>query len=141
MGWRNWALAVVILAVVANALWKLSPWAFGVFVAVAASVAIHTLIEHRRARKLGYSIEHLSPGQLRGGENEIAVVYHEGDNEIVFSGIERSRPNRTLIYVPGPKQWDTAVESWARGRRSEIVGRLLKDRIVKRHEIVEGGKS
>lgn len=132
---------MLILAVVANALWKLSPWAFGVFAAVAASVAIRTLIERRRAQKLGYWVEHLSPGQLRGGDNEIAVVYHEGDNEIAFSGIERCRPNRSLIYVPGAEVWDTTAASWASGRRSEILGRFLEDRIVKRHEIVESRNS
>ncbi len=141
MGWGNWALAALILAVVANGLWRLSPWAFGIFAVVAALVAGHTIVQRHRAHKLGYWVEHLSPGQLRAGEDEIAVIYHEGQNQIVFSGIERRRPDRNLIHVPGAKVWDATVESWARGRRSEIVGRILNDnKIANRHDIVESEK-
>lgn len=140
MGWRNWLLAVVGLAVVGNILWKLSPWAFGVFAAIVAFVAVRTLNERRRAQKLGYWFEHLSPGQLRGKADEIAVVYHEGDNQLVFNGIQRRRPNRNLIYVPHAEEWDAAMEPWAKGRRSEIVERLRGEKIMEAHDIVDRQK-
>jgi hypothetical protein len=87
----------------------------------------------RRARaRRGWWVEPLSAAQLRGAQDEIAVVYHEGGRSLWFGGTRGGRGARDRLVVPGREAWDAEVEPWARGRRDEILERLAGDAYVAR---------
>ncbi|MBM3977319.1 MAG: hypothetical protein FJ299_10055 [Planctomycetes bacterium] len=137
LGWRGWTLLAVMCAFVTKALWQWSAWAAGAFAVVCAAGALSVYAAQRRARRRGYWIEYLSPNQVRGGSEQFAIVYHEGEQEIWFNGLVRSPRERDLLHFPGAEAWTAAVDAWARERRSEILERLREDAIVRRCDLVE----
>ena len=98
------------------------------------------VLRTRRAiERQGFEVEYLSPGVLRGAEDEFAIAYHEGPNVVYFSGTVGRRGHRDQLVLPGTTAWDERVEPFARGRRDEIVGRIREDPLVaKRVDLVEG---
>ena len=135
-GWGSWLILAWALGVLAFGLWELSRMAFAVVLAVVLILVAGVLLARWRRRLRGYWVEYRSPNFVRAGEHDFEIVYHEGPEKLYFSGIERPRPARDLLYIPG-EQWDSTVEPWARGRRDLIVARLETDPIVKRCELVE----
>lgn len=98
----------------------------------------HFIAATIRARRRDWRIEPLGPAQLRGEDDEIAVVYHEGHRSLWFGGTRGGRGARDRLIVPSREAWDAAVEPWARGRRAEILERLNTDLYVRRRvEFVE----
>jgi hypothetical protein len=136
-GWGNWLLIGWGVGIVAYGLWQWSRVAFALFLGAVIIIAIRVLLNRRKRRLRGYWVEYVSPGLLRAGENEFGIVYHEGPEKLFFYGLERPKPDRNLLFIPG-EQWDSTVAAWARGRRDLIVERLQTDPIVKRCEIAEG---
>jgi hypothetical protein len=136
-GWGNWLLIGWGLGIVAYGLWQWSRVTSALFIGVVIVIATRILLNRYRRRLRGYWVEYVSPGLLRAGENEFGIVYHEGSEKLSFYGVERPRPARNLLFIPGD-QWDRTVAAWARGRRELIVERLHADPIVKRCEIAEG---
>jgi hypothetical protein len=120
--------------VVAWGLWQLSRLAFALVFGPAIVIVMRALFNRRQRRLRGYWIEYVSPGLLRAGEDEFGIVYHEGSEKLSFHGVQRPKPDRDLLFIPG-ESWDRTVETWARGRRDLIVERLQADPIVKRCEI------
>jgi hypothetical protein len=125
------------MGIVAYGLWQWSRLAFTLFLGVAIVIVMRVLLNRRQRRLRGYWVEYVSPGLLRARENEFGIVYHEGSERLSFHGIERPKPARNLLFIPG-EQWDSTVAAWARGRRDLIVERLQADPIAKRCEITEG---
>jgi hypothetical protein len=135
--WKSWLLVTWGVAILIYGLWQWTPWAVAVVAVTVGALALRIALNRRRRRIQGYWIEYVSSNVVRAREGEFAIVYHEGEGKIYFYGIERPRPSRDLLFIPGPSRWDGAVEPWARGRRAVIVERLLENPIVKRCELVE----
>jgi hypothetical protein len=124
-------------AVLAFGAWKISPWALAALAFLVLAAAISTALGRRRRRLRGYWVEFISPGLLRAGEDEFALVYHEGDHKLWLKGRERRKPHRGTLYLPSSASWSKSVEPWARERRGEILRRVLADRIARRCEVEE----
>ena len=60
------------------------------------------------------------------------VVYWEGDRGYIFDAGWGVEPG--VLYVPFAAVWDSAVPSWLRGRRDEVVSRLAEH---SRHSVDE----
>lgn len=127
-----WAAAVILVP-----LWRYAPWAIAILAALAGGVGIALMRERHRRHVQGFWVEYVSPNMLRANEGDFAVAYHEGEESLYFYGSEQPRPERDRLVIPSVAAWDTAVPSWARGRRALITQRLLADRIVQRCSIVE----
>jgi len=112
-----------------------------IVVLVVVPLGLYLAISSARDKRLrearGYWVEYLSPGRLRAGQDDIAVVYHEPDLAVYFSGRQRPRPARTLLEIPSPSAWSSKVPEGRRERRDVILARVLADGLVKRCEVVE----
>ena len=64
------------------------------------------------------------------------VVYWEGDRGYIFQAGWGVEPG--VLYVPSAAVWDSAVPSWLRGRRDEVVSRLAEHSRHSLDETAEG---
>lgn len=96
-------------------------------------------VRHRKRdlKSQGFHIEYVSPGVLRGDENQFAVVYYEENREvgeqIWFYGTD-TNDKKSVLLIPLPEDWNEKVPDWAKNRRTEIVERIQKAR---RHIVIE----
>lgn len=80
-----------------------------------------------------------APPPAAGPEYEVEfrwkeqIYYWEGDHGLYLDGGWGVRP--TVTYVPSAAIWDDVVPEWARGRREQIVQRLIDSGP---HRVVEG---
>lgn len=68
-----WAAAIVVVP-----LWRHAPWVVVGLAMLAVGVGIALMRERHRRRVRGFWVEYLSPNMLRAGDQEFAIVYHEG---------------------------------------------------------------
>src|SRR6266487_2350977 len=73
-------------------------------------------IRKRRDKKRGYSIELVSPGVLRAGEDDYAIVYKQVDVQFWFYG---QKINDVIIFDDNPNiKSDEDQELWSRSRET-----------------------
>ena len=78
----------------------------------------------RRRALQGYWVEYLSPGVLRAGDDDFAVVYHEADRWQFFYG-KVGRPQAPdRLFVPDEARWQAQMPGWLRGRRGAVLERI-----------------
>jgi hypothetical protein len=125
LGWLS-GLVVVLVALVA------------IVVAWSAIIGVSVVFHQIDARKRGYRLRCLDAkirarifGVKRGDRSN--WVYEErasqGNNrEMHFAReiIANGYPAANEVCVPSEQHWDDAVPSWARNRRSEILGRIAE---------------
>ena len=96
----NWAVPILVVGVVF--------WFVGAF-----------LIRQFRLRVRGWTVK-------GHGRDEIAYEEHR-KGEIVFSAeLMGAGPVARVIRLPERDDWDSTVPSWARGRRDEILARIMQ---------------
>jgi hypothetical protein len=71
--------------------------------------------------RLEYWVEHVSPGILRGENDDVAFAYHEGTNVVIFLGKFRKHRIRDVIFVPNAEQWERTMPEWVIGRRDVVL--------------------
>lgn len=135
-GLFGWLIGGLAFAVIGGRLWD-SPWLFAVFAVLVVVFIVNRWNARRRAKKLGYSVHYHSPGLVRGGDKDVEIVYLEGDNKIYFKGVLGDKHERDTLFVPDAVVWDAEMESWAKGRRAEIVGRVFKDSVTRNFSIAD----
>ncbi|MEO7718477.1 MAG: hypothetical protein ABIY70_19930 [Capsulimonas sp.] len=86
---RIWITAATMSA--SAWLWRHFPLGLLMIATTALLIRRAILKERRRRQKEGYWLEFLSPGVLRGDDDEFAVVYHEGGKQKFFTGKIRQR--------------------------------------------------
>lgn len=122
----RWFLRVWLTFLTLALLWWLvrHPLALAVIVALAAWGGVSWKREQQRRMREGYWIEWLTPGRVRDGPDDAALVYHEGEREYGLPAKERIDGDGAKLYVPSPARWNEAAPEWARDRRDEIIGRV-----------------
>jgi hypothetical protein len=137
----SWLLGLWAGGIVVRGLWLVSPWLAWCAIVVAAMIGLAFYAQTRRRRLRGYWVSYCAPGQLDAGLDDFAIEYCEGQNIQFFYGVLRKRPQRDLLFVPSSEDWDRLVSPWVRGRREEVVGRLMADRVAARCEIAAASGS
>ncbi len=107
-------------------LWKHTPYVLGAIVVVVLAIWGSIQRDHQRRIRRGYWVEYLSPGLIRGGDNQCGIVYHEGKNLVTFYGEARRRDS--LIFVPSSSAWGNEVSEWAKGNREAILARIQQEK-------------
>jgi hypothetical protein len=129
-----WLLALVLLPLA-----RRFPLAAGAVLVALLALTLSARRKRLERDRRGWWVEYVSPGVLRGGEDEFAIAYHEGNKTLYFSGTEGRRGERSTLVLPGAAAWPERVEAWARNRRDEIVARIREDDLVrKRVDVTEG---
>ena len=64
-------------------------------------------------------VECISPGLLRGAEGELALVYHEDEKSLWFTGVDKVR-------FPSALKWENKMPGWAKQRRDKIIERIRR---------------
>jgi hypothetical protein len=118
---------------------ELPSWLWILVAAAGLAAWLGALGARRNRTRRGWWVEPLSAARLRGADDEVALVYHEGERSLWLGGTWAGPGARERIHLPGAKDWDALVEPWARGRRAEILARLSSDAYVRsRVEFVDG---
>ena len=128
-GLVKWFLRIYIPVMIlwgAFLLWREAPYILAAIIAIALAIwwSIHR--DNQWHIRQGYRVEYLSPGIIRGGEDECGVVYHEGKNSVKFYGEVRRRDS--IIFVPSSSTWPDEVSTWAKGRRETILSRIQQEK-------------
>ena len=109
-------------------LWKHAPYVLVTIIVVALAIwwSIHQ--DNQRQIRRGYWVEYLSPGRLRDGNDDCALIYHEGNNSVTFYGKERNRGRDSIIFVPSSSAWPTEVSEWAKDHREIFLTRIQQEK-------------
>ena len=75
-------------------------------------------------QKLGCWLEYLSPGMLRAGKEDFALVYHDGERQHFFYGTVGKPPASDILTVPSEERWQSQVPDWMSGERDAILKRI-----------------
>lgn len=104
-------------------MWML--WLGILFVAALVVAAKVSLMRgNRRRARLGYWVG------VSGSKRK--VEYHEGAASLSLD-FDLSGPGYPdTLYVPTEEEWDRSVPGWARGRRTEIMERIIGELGTKR---------
>ena len=100
------------------------------------------MIKHQERKRVeqGFWVEYISPGRLRAGENDFAVVYHEGNVSHFFYGsIDRSSRLEKL-NVPDEVRWQEQVPDWLLGKRA-VVLEHIRQRLRRVEIVAESGQA
>lgn len=80
-------------------------------------------------------VEYLSPGRLRAGEDDFALVYHDGERQHFFYGKVGKLPSPDILTVPSELKWQSQVPVWMREERVAILKRIGQE--FSRVQVVE----
>jgi len=67
------------------------------------SFGARAILSVRRRQRLGRWVEYLSPGRLRAGEEDFALVYHDEKRQHFFYGKVGKPPAPDILTVPARK--------------------------------------
>jgi hypothetical protein len=107
----------------------------GVVPAVGGLVIYWVLADEIDFQRHGYRIRQLSPtAYFRWTPGPTNYAYEEFDSggeirKLPFVRVmleEAAYPAKSEVLFPAEHEWDTRVPAWARGRRAEIVERVLE---------------
>lgn len=90
--------------------------------------------DERKHIRQGYWVEYVSPGQLRGNEDDFAVVYHELERWQFFSGKTSRHGKPDQLSFPDEAAWQEQSPGWLSGKREIVLERI--ERGTKNMEIV-----
>jgi hypothetical protein len=130
----RWSVTELVVATAAVALVarfaRDRPIFAGVMAAVSISgLAVSMAYRRIRLRKLGYLVRREGRDQFR---------YEEwADGAIRFLTIDGSLGSPHAVYIPSHDAWDRDMPSWARSRRTEIVGKLKQELGAAGYEFLE----
>jgi hypothetical protein len=122
---RLYATAMSVAALVW--LWRHFPWGLALLATVALFVARAVFKKRRQRQREGSWVEWISPGLLRAGEDDFAVVYHEGGRQHFFYGKAGPPPMRCVLQVPSQAAWPSHVPVWMGERRDLILERIRQN--------------
>lgn len=80
--------------------------------------------KNRELLRQGFHVEWVSPGVVRAGPDDIAIVYHDPRGEISFEGKEVGR--NAVVHIPASSAWKLKVPDWAKDQRHIIIERICK---------------
>ncbi len=73
------------------------------------SIWIMVKREEQRHVARGFWVEYVSPGVLRAGEEDFAVVYYEGDRWQFFYGNKSQSSGAESLSVPDESGWQALM--------------------------------
>ena len=122
---RIWGTVLVVN--VTLWLWKHFP--FGLVIIAVATLMVRRAVatEREQLRIQGYWVEYVSPGVLRAGEDDFAVVYHEGDRQHFFDGKLSRNSTPDILHVPSQSAWRHRTPEWIREKRPLILERVRQE--------------
>jgi hypothetical protein len=130
---RLWLAGFTVSAIVW--LWKNFPVGLVLLAILTILVAREFLSKRWRRQKLGYWVEYISPGILRAGDDDFAVVYHEEERQHYFYGKVGQPPAPDILTVPSEATWQSQVPVWMSGKRATILNRIRQE--FSRVQVVE----
>lgn len=74
--------------------------------------------------KEGFWVDYLGPMKLRAADDDMSLVYHEGERWQFFYGKICSEPCSEELFVPDEAQWQERMPDWLQGRRDLVVQRI-----------------
>lgn len=80
--------------------------------------------KERELSQQGFHVEWVSPGVLRDGLDDMAIVYHDLKGEIWFPG--KIVRGKSIVTIPDFHAWDNKVPEWAKDQRQTIIERIGK---------------
>jgi hypothetical protein len=108
-------------------LWKNFPFGLALLAILIFLVVRAIYSERWRRKRLGYWVKHLSPGQLRAGEDDFALVYREEKREHFFCGKVGQPRTPDILIVPSETTWESQVPTSMSGERDMILKRLQQE--------------
>lgn len=122
---RIWGATVLIGAV----LWLWRSFPLGLALIGLAGLLVLRLIvsERRRHARQGYWVEFLGPGVLRGGDDEFAVVYHEGEHQVFFHGKKGHGSELDVLVAPSQSIWTLQAPGPMRDHQALILERVTHE--------------
>ncbi len=82
----------------------------------------------------GNWVEYVSPGRLRGNEDDFAVVYHELERWQFFYGKTTGHGKPDQLSFPDDAAWQEQSPDWLNGKRELVLERI--EHGIKHIEIV-----
>jgi hypothetical protein len=131
----SWLIVLWGAGVCLFGLWRLSHWLVIGMSFVLLLLGIVLSVRRQQRLRRGYWVRYVHQDLLREDPGNFAVRYCEGPKEQYFYGVVGKRPHRDVLFVPSSEDWDSLVAAWVRGRRAEVLERLLADRIVARCDV------
>lgn len=119
---RLWLTALTVSAFLW--LWKHFPVGLLLLALLIIFICQLLLRERWRRQRQGYWLEYLSPGQLRVGEDDFAIVYHEEKSQHFFQGKVGRHAAPDVLTVPSVNEWETHTPAWMHEKRDAILQQI-----------------